>query len=170
MKTVFTKSGNLMKKLKISLVLLFFMSSFALTAAWFDSLPYTVTQPDRSTIECFVSGDEFFNWLHDDAGYTIIVGDDGFYYYGTVEGEIVVPTAYRVNSVNPGDTDTAMLRSEGEQLGCEVNAFLKDSAKGRPLERLGVPEDIANAVLFLASDLSSWITGAALVVDGGGIA
>ena len=101
MKTVFTKSGNLMKKLKISLVLLFFMSSFALKAAWFDRLPYTITQPDGSTIECFVSGDEFFNWLHNDAGYTIIVGDDGFYYYGTVEGEIVVPTAYRVNSVNP---------------------------------------------------------------------
>jgi NAD(P)-dependent dehydrogenase (short-subunit alcohol dehydrogenase family) len=76
----------------------------------------------------------------------------------------------RVNSVNPGDTDTSMLRDEGKQLGCEVNAFLKDSAKGRPLERLGMPEDIAKAVLFLASDLSSWITGAAIVVDGGGIA
>lgn len=76
----------------------------------------------------------------------------------------------RVNSVNPGDTDTALLREEGRQLGEETNAFLKDSAKGRPLERLGTPEDIAKAVLFLASDLSSWITGAAIVVDGGGIA
>jgi NAD(P)-dependent dehydrogenase (short-subunit alcohol dehydrogenase family) len=35
---------------------------------------------------------------------------------------------------------------------------------------LGTPEDIGNAVLFLASDMSSWITGAAIVVDGGGIA
>lgn len=76
----------------------------------------------------------------------------------------------RVNSVNPGDTDTAMLREEGRQLGYEEKQFLVDSAKGRPLERLGTPEDVANAVLFLASDLSKWITGAALVVDGGGIA
>ena len=76
----------------------------------------------------------------------------------------------RVNSINPGDTDTAMLRSEGRQLGLEEAQFLKDSAKGRPLERLGTPEDIAKAVLFLASDLSTWMTGSAVIVDGGGIA
>ena len=76
----------------------------------------------------------------------------------------------RVNSVNPGDTDTAMLREEGRQLGCEEASFLVESARGRPLERLGTPEDVANVVLFLASDLAQWITGAALVVDGGGIA
>lgn len=80
------------------------------------------------------------------------------------------PQNIRVNSVNPGDTDTAMLRSEGRQLGEDEEQFLKDSAKGRPLERLGTPEDIAKTVLFLASGLSEWVTGAALVVDGGGIA
>lgn len=80
------------------------------------------------------------------------------------------PQNIRVNSVNPGDTDTALLREEGRQLGEEIEAFLVDSAKGRPLERLGTPNDIAKAVLFLASDLASWVTGAALVVDGGGIA
>lgn len=81
------------------------------------------------------------------------------------------PQNIRVNSINPGDTDTAMLRDEGRQLGWkEVDSFLVDSAKGRPLERLGTPLDIAKAVLFLASDLSNWITGTALVVDGGGIA
>ena len=73
----------------------------------------------------------------------------------------------RVNSVNPGDTDTALLREEGRQLGEDAERFLVDSAKGRPLERLRPPEDLANAVLFLPSHLSSWISGAALVVDGG---
>ena len=80
------------------------------------------------------------------------------------------PQNIRVNSINPGDTNTAMLRDEGRQLGENVEAFLKDSAKGRPLERLGMPEDIAYAVLFLASDMSQWITGTAVIVDGGGIA
>lgn len=85
------------------------------------------------------------------------------------------PQNIRVNSVNPGDTDTAMLRDEGRQTGHVVDEksqeqYLKDCGKDRPLGRLGTTEDIANAVLFLASDLSSWVTGAALVVDGGGIA
>lgn len=85
------------------------------------------------------------------------------------------PQNIRVNSVNPGDTDTAMLRDEGVQTGAvsdekSRDSYLADCGVGRPLSRIGMPEDIANAVLFLASDLSSWITGAALVVDGGGIA
>lgn len=84
----------------------------------------------------------------------------------------------RVNSINPGDTVTAMMISEGYQTGDiktdanndEVRAFLDSCGSGRPLARIGVPEDIANGVLFLCSDLASWVTGAALVVDGGGIA
>jgi NAD(P)-dependent dehydrogenase (short-subunit alcohol dehydrogenase family) len=75
----------------------------------------------------------------------------------------------RVNCVCPGDVDTPMLRSECEQLGESKELFLQEAAN-RPLARLGTPEDIANTVLFLASPMSNWITGTALVVDGGGLA
>ena len=75
----------------------------------------------------------------------------------------------RVNCVCPGDVDTPMLRSECTQLGADRDAFMSEAAS-RPLARVGTPDDIANAVLFLASPMSSWITGTALVVDGGGLA
>ena len=75
----------------------------------------------------------------------------------------------RVNSVSPGDTDTPLLRDEGRQLGVDEDKWLAESAE-RPLRRLGRPDDIAMAVYFLVSGLSPWITGANLVVDGGGIA
>jgi NAD(P)-dependent dehydrogenase (short-subunit alcohol dehydrogenase family) len=75
----------------------------------------------------------------------------------------------RVNCLCPGDTDTGMLRSEAQQLGEATDRFLNESAS-RPLGRLGKPEEIARAALFLASDASSFVTGAALVVDGGGLA
>lgn len=75
----------------------------------------------------------------------------------------------RVNCVCPGDVDTPMLRSECAQLGESQDRFLADAAN-RPIARIGTPDDVANAVLFLASDMSAWITGAHLVVDGGGLA
>ncbi len=75
----------------------------------------------------------------------------------------------RVNCICPGDTDTPMLVSEARQLGIPREEFLAE-AKSRPLQRIGRPEEIANAVLFLASDAASYVTGTALVVDGGGLA
>ncbi|MCU1304140.1 MAG: Short-chain dehydrogenase [Candidatus Sulfotelmatobacter sp.] len=75
----------------------------------------------------------------------------------------------RVNCLCPGDTDTAMLRNEARQLGEEEDRFLVESAK-RPLGRMGRPEEIAEAALYLASDAASFVTGTALVVDGGGLA
>ncbi|HEX4783249.1 MAG TPA: SDR family NAD(P)-dependent oxidoreductase [Candidatus Sulfotelmatobacter sp.] len=75
----------------------------------------------------------------------------------------------RVNCVCPGDVDTPMLRSECAQLGEAEQAFMREAAN-RPLGRVGTAEDVANAVLFLVSPMASWITGAAFVVDGGGLA
>jgi NAD(P)-dependent dehydrogenase (short-subunit alcohol dehydrogenase family) len=75
----------------------------------------------------------------------------------------------RVNCVCPGDTDTGLLRDEARQLGQAEENFLAQAAD-RPLRRVGAPEEVAQAVLYLASDRSSFVTGAALVVDGGGLA
>lgn len=66
----------------------------------------------------------------------------------------------RVNALAPGFVDTAMTAS--------LSPELKQSALAAiPLGRLGAPEDIANAVAFLASDQAAYITGQTLVVDGG---
>ncbi|MCJ7823585.1 MAG: SDR family oxidoreductase [Anaerolineales bacterium] len=75
----------------------------------------------------------------------------------------------RVNCVCPGDTDTPMLRAEAGQLGLSAEDFFVGAAD-RPMGRLGTPEEIARSVLFLASEAASYITGAILVVDGGGLA
>jgi NAD(P)-dependent dehydrogenase (short-subunit alcohol dehydrogenase family) len=79
------------------------------------------------------------------------------------------PQKIRVNCICPGDTDTGMLRDEARQLGASEQEFLAEAAD-RPLRRVGTPEEIAQAVLYLASDAASFVTGTALVVDGGGLA
>ncbi len=70
-------------------------------AAYFENLPYTIKQPDGTTIDCFVTGDEFFNWIHDVNGYTIIQAPDGYFYYAEQDGDLVKPSKYLVNSVDP---------------------------------------------------------------------
>lgn len=70
--------------------------------------------------------------------------------------------AVRVNAIAPGLVKTDFARALWEANEAAI-------AKRVPLHRLGVPEDIAHAALFLASDLSSWITGHTLVVDGGSL-
>jgi NAD(P)-dependent dehydrogenase (short-subunit alcohol dehydrogenase family) len=67
----------------------------------------------------------------------------------------------RVNAIAPGPTDTPMLRKIMTQ--AEMDAF----AATFPAHRLGKPEEIAAAALFLASDEASFVTGAVLAVDGG---
>jgi NAD(P)-dependent dehydrogenase (short-subunit alcohol dehydrogenase family) len=79
------------------------------------------------------------------------------------------PQNIRVNCICPGDTDTDLLRSEAEQLGESSEQFLAEAAD-RPLQRLGRPEDIAQAALYLASEAAAFVTGTSLVVDGGGLA
>jgi NAD(P)-dependent dehydrogenase (short-subunit alcohol dehydrogenase family) len=79
------------------------------------------------------------------------------------------PLGIRVNCICPGDIDTAMLRDEARQLGERTEQFLAGAA-ARPLARVGTPEEIADAVLYLAGPRSSFVTGTALVVDGGGLA
>ncbi|HVF73909.1 MAG TPA: SDR family oxidoreductase [Acidimicrobiales bacterium] len=68
----------------------------------------------------------------------------------------------RVNGLAPGLVKTDFARALWEPAGDAVAARL-------PLKRLGEPEDIANAALFLASDAASWMTGHTMVIDGGAL-
>ncbi len=69
----------------------------------------------------------------------------------------------RVNSVHPGFIDTPMTRAQGLE-NVDVDELF---SSGVPLKRAGTPDDIVNMVVFLASDESSYCTGAEFIVDGG---
>ena len=79
------------------------------------------------------------------------------------------PQGIRVNCVCPGDVDTPMLPEDARRRGMKWDDYLA-TASDRPMGRIGKPEEIAAAVLFLASDEAHFITGAVLAVDGGGTA
>jgi NAD(P)-dependent dehydrogenase (short-subunit alcohol dehydrogenase family) len=77
----------------------------------------------------------------------------------------------RVNCVCPGAIDTALHQKYVAELDAAIrDDYVKQQIADHPIGRIGKPEEIANAVLFLASPRSSYMTGAALVVDGGFLA
>jgi 3-oxoacyl-[acyl-carrier protein] reductase len=67
----------------------------------------------------------------------------------------------RVNAIAPGAIDTPGVASVSNQ------QVVQQTVAATPMKRMGLPEDIANAVVYLASDKSSFVTGQVLVVDGG---
>ena len=72
------------------------------------------------------------------------------------------PRKIRVNAINPG-----MVETEGAQTAGIISALGEQTAAQTPLGRIGVPDDIAPAVVFFSSDDASWITGETLVIAGG---
>jgi NAD(P)-dependent dehydrogenase (short-subunit alcohol dehydrogenase family) len=116
--------------------------------------------------------------IHQASGWGIQGGDDAVAYCAAKGGLVVMTKAMaidhgkqgiRVNCICPGDVDTPMLASDAEARRMSYADYMKGAAN-RPLGRVGTPQELARAALFLASDDSSFMTGAALVVDGGGIA
>ena len=108
-----------------------------------------------------------------------LVGGDGAAAYCAAKGGVVLLTkamavdhsrqGIRVNCVCPGDVDTPMLVDDAQRRGMAWTDYLA-SAANRPMGRIGQPEEIARAVLFLVSEDASFVTGAILAVDGGGTA
>jgi NAD(P)-dependent dehydrogenase (short-subunit alcohol dehydrogenase family) len=116
--------------------------------------------------------------INNASGWGIVGGDHAVAYCASKGGVVLMtkamaidhgPQGIRVNCICPGDVETPMLPADAKMRGLKWEDYIAGCAI-RPLGRVGTPEEIAKAVLFLASDDSSFMTGAALVVDGGGTA
>ena len=74
----------------------------------------------------------------------------------------------RVNSVHPGFVQTTMMTPDDDpETKALADAFLERTVGQTPIGRIGQPEDIVGAILYLASDASKFTTGSELTVDGG---
>ncbi|WP_433474353.1 SDR family oxidoreductase [Spirillospora sp. CA-142024] len=98
-----------------------------------------------------------------------MVTEHGIGYYNATKAAVIhlsrqfameLAPKVRVNCIAPGLVKTHLARALWENNEAEISKFM-------PLGRIGEPEDIANAAVFLAGDASSWMTGQTLVVDGG---
>lgn len=79
----------------------------------------------------------------------------------------LAPFNIRVNSVCPGCVDTTATKKEAARLGMPYDEWTHNAAVKHMLGRIGEPIEVANAILFMASDESSFMTAATIMVDGG---
>src|SRR5580700_5890324 len=116
--------------------------------------------------------------INNASGWGIVGGDHAVAYCASKGGVVLMTKAMaidhgaqgiRINCICPGDVETPMLPLDAKRRGMKWEDYLAGCAN-RPLGRVGTVEEIAKGVLFLASDDASFMTGAALVVDGGGTA
>lgn len=84
--------------------------------------------------------------------------------YARVLALEVAPKKIRVNSILPAMVWTELVAKDAELMGVDYNELQKKY----PLQRYGTPEDVANLVIYLLSDASSWMTGSAIDLTGGG--
>ena len=136
----------------------FLMSKFA--------LPHMIAQGSGSIVHCA-------------SGWGLVGGPRAVAYCAAKGGMVVMtkamaldhgPQGIRVNAVCPGDTETPMEHEDARAQGVPWEAYVRDAVAGRAIARMATPEEIAEAVLFLASDEAAYVTGVALPVDGGGVA
>lgn len=116
--------------------------------------------------------------INNSSGWGLVGGNEAVAYCASKGGVVLLtramaidhsPQGIRINCICPGDVDTPMLTEDARQRGKPWKEYLIN-ASNRPLRRIGKPDEIAKAALFLASEDSSFMTGAILAVDGGGTA
>jgi NAD(P)-dependent dehydrogenase (short-subunit alcohol dehydrogenase family) len=78
----------------------------------------------------------------------------------------VAAKGIRVNAVNPGVVVTN-IHKRGGMANPDYEKFIEHSKTTHPLGRVGSPDEVAELIMFLASDKASWITGATYEIDGG---
>lgn len=130
------------------------------------ALPHMIARGGGSIVNC-------------SSGWGLVGGANAVAYCAAKGGMVLMtkamaidhgPQGVRVNAVCPGDTETPMEHEDARNQGVTWDEYVAAAVAGRAIERMARPEEIARAVLYLACDDSSYVTGVALPVDGGGVA
>ena len=118
-------------------------------AAYLKNVPQKITQPDGAIVYCFASGDEFYNWLHDSAGFTIIQDPEtGFYVYAVQDGEELIASEYVVGRVNPVTVGLTVGANISTQAIMSIRSEFENNTPKLPVRKAGDNKGLINNIVI----------------------
>jgi len=126
-----------MKKILFLITSIFF--NIYSYGAYLRNVPITLTQPNGTVINCFATGDEFYNWAHDSLGYTIVQSPtNGYYYYAILNNDSLVCSSYVVGNVLPQSVGLQpYINISEEKIRERVNAIIQSMQQQAPAPQRG---------------------------------
>ena len=120
--------------------------------AYLKNVPQTLTQPNGDVIHCFATGDEFYNWLHDSAGYTIVQNSlTGYFVYAVESNGDLLPTSHIVGKTIPQNVDLKPYANISSEKILERRKSFESMLPTRPVHKSGDVNHghINNLVFFI---------------------
>lgn len=145
------------KTIAVDQTAVFYGMKFAIQAMKLSKAPCSIV--NISSIEGLVAESDFFAYCAAKGAVTLMTKAAALHC-----GERRYPI--RVNSVHPGYILTPMAQEDARQAGLTLEEYTRDFVAKHPIGHLGEADDIANGVLYLASDESKFVSGSQLVIDG----
>ena len=149
---MFVRKSTILVGTFVLVLIMLFLTAHSASAAPFDNVPVTVTQPDGTVLNLFASGDEYYNWLHDAQGYTIMQDPDtGYYVYADLVDGALVPTKSVAGEADPASAGLAPhLNISAAQKEERRQAFLAETQQ-RAAEIRNAPTTgtMTNLVIFV---------------------
>lgn len=138
-----------MKKLLVIIISL--ILSNQLFCAYLVNVPQTITQPDGLTINCFVTGDEFYSWLHDSNNFTVVCNQNtGYYCYAMLVDNVLVASPYIVGVNDPINSGLIPgININHQQLITNSPIYAPAYAPASSNTTINNPKNINNLVVYI---------------------
>lgn len=134
-----------MRKMFLSLSLIVLCGAMNLFAVYSENFPITVSQPDGTELVCYITGDEYYNWLHDADGYTIVRDSEtGYLVYAQLENDILIATRYVVGVDDPKKTELTPWINISVEKRTELRKAFLENTPEKPVLKETNPNQKAN--------------------------
>ena len=137
---------------KTLLALLLLISCARVSAVFVRNMPVSIALPDKTELQCFVTGDEYVRTVHDEAGYTLVQHTDGFYYYALLQNDSLIASAYKAGSTNPATLGIPTGLSVSENKYKTVKTDIQEAVPQKIRRVIGSTQAtgvIANVVIYV---------------------